>query len=814
MALRQSTGGFRHRLIFVYSVAVLALALLVLIGQAMIQRSLNELNSHRVVFTAARDQITVANELLGYSVGLKQITSRDEPTNIILAFRSALSKLETLHETWDDGRHESSLSSEDAAAVGPLISQAEDSYGRMHDVAGGLAQAINLRSTYPRDPNAQIADLASAETAYVDAMRSVYTAYEDLISRDVVRSKRVELFFALTVLMCLVLEIVFLIAPAHRATARYVERSVRADEHEARHRSELARQAAERARRAMEAQFQTLFRDSTMGVALIDDQGLIVECNAALERVLGRAANEIAGTRLDAWFGSQDMAPTAAVNTAAAVSSRSTRELRCVRADGRVAWVEVNVSPVRGPDGATTLWVGMVADVTERKLAEDQLRYDATHDTLTKLFNRRYLEHSMQHLFERAKATGRGFGLAILDLDHFKYINDSGGHSLGDAVLVEVAHRITACARSNDVVARLGGDEFAILLEDAEYLGASQSMIERLRREISAPIWIGGRVVGTNLSVGLSFWSPALQSAGDLLQAADAAVYRAKSNGRACSAVFDNQMAAQNRSRMQLATDLRFALERNQLGLVYQPIFETIEKRCVGFEALVRWSHPEVGVVSPAKFIPIAEESGLIVPIGRWVLHEACRQLAEWRKQFPSLDLKVNVNASAQQLAQPGFANEVAAAVRATGLRASALTVELTETAMIEGERLASDVISRIKALGVGVSLDDFGTGYSSLSYLKRFPVDSLKIDRSFISGEGGNLGSEAIVRMILALAGSLNISVVAEGVETEAQFRSLQTMRCNFVQGFRFSRALDVEKARALLAHTALQAPRHAAAS
>jgi diguanylate cyclase (GGDEF)-like protein len=386
----------------------------------------------------------------------------------------------------------------------------------------------------------------------------------------------------------------------------------------------------------------------------------------------------------------------------------------------------------------------------------------------------------------------------MIDLDRFKFVNDSRGHRFGDAVLAEIGRRIKDWARPNDVVARFGGDEFTALLRGPMDPATAVSLADSLQSTLSAPIVLGDLTIRTTASVGICLWSPAVQSADEMLQSADAAAYRAKANGRACSIVYDTDMASRDRIRNRIGTELRFALERHQLRVVYQPVFESRLRRCVGFEALLRWSHPELGDVSPGMFIPIAEESGLIAPIGNFVLRQAGRQLAVFRDHFASCTM--NVNVSTQQFVDPKFLTELEATLQETGLPGASFGLEITETTMLDGERLAGDLIDGIRRTGARLVLDDFGTGYSSFGYLQRLPIDALKIDQRFVKGRDDGLASPPIVRALLALSDSMNIAVVAEGVETEQQAHELSSMGCRYLQGYLLSRPLEVADAMALL--------------
>lgn len=454
---------------------------------------------------------------------------------------------------------------------------------------------------------------------------------------------------------------------------------------------------------------------------------------------------------------------------------------------------------VRDEAGRATRFVGSQTDVTDRKNLEAQLLHDTLHDVLTGLPNRALFLDRLGRSVERVKRqAGHAFAALVIDLDRFKLINEGLGHAVGDQLLRDIGSRIARCLRPEDTVARLGGDEFAVLLEEVDDASDATRVAGRIQEELHRPLDLEGQDVFTSASIGIAMSLTGYQGPEEALRDADTALSRAKTRGRGSCEVFDPRMHERAMALLRLEADLRRALEREELAVAYQPIVDLEGGRLAGFEALVRWSHPSRGPVPPQEFIALAEDTGLIVPLGQAVLKQACRQLADWSRRFgPDSVLPISVNLSARQLSQRDAAQRIRETLEETGVPGRLLHLEVTESAILEDTRGAARRLVRLKELGIRISLDDFGTGYSSLSLLHNLPVDALKIDRSFVSGLKRR---PETVRAIVALARSMDLDVVAEGVETADQRSSLAGMGCGYAQGFLFGQPLSAEEATSLL--------------
>ena len=557
-------------------------------------------------------------------------------------------------------------------------------------------------------------------------------------------------------------------------------------------------------KRRSDSRYRTVVDQAGDGIFLVDAKtGRLTEANSSLRRRLGYGADEIVGLKVEdilveTPIGLDTAAFARLTNTR---SSPRTIKQRCK--NGQLLDVEVTVSHLE-IDGRQTLCY-IAHDVSERKnieleLLRNQRRLDhlAHHDALTGLPNRLFLR---THLEEALQACGAEGGLAVmlLDLDNFKIINDSCGHNIGDELLVELARQLKKFVGPRGIVARLGGDEFVVVLRHVVAPDAAAADADAILKLLATPLRVAGRVISTSVSIGVTLCPQDAHDLDSVLRNADLAMYKAKESGRSNVQFFQPEMNTQVRHRLTMEHALREALESKQFVVHYHPLIAIATRRIVGLEALVRWEHPQLGLVPPGKFIPIAEESGLIVPIGEHILRTVCEQVVRWQDAgVPTVP--VAVNWSAIQLQRQSVVEVVQRILGETGMQPELLSLEITEGALMRNARQHAAALQVLRDSGVRIQIDDFGTGYSSLSYLRELPIDTLKIDRSFINHVGENLADQAIVSAILAMAKSLGLRVVAEGVETAAQLEMLNLHGCEVAQGFFFSRPLPAEQCRALL--------------
>ena len=564
---------------------------------------------------------------------------------------------------------------------------------------------------------------------------------------------------------------------------------------------------------------QSVFEHSALGIARLDRSARIVDVNGAFERFFGRNRVDLPGRALREFAVAEDSEAivTLVAEVGAGHSASASREIRFVRPDATIAWGSIVLS--RAGDARDDGLIAVVQDVSERKALEATLLHQAFHDSLTGLANRALFRDRIDHALERCTREPERIGVLFIDLDDFKAINDTHGHAAGDRVLQTVGAVLLNATRGCDTVSRLGGDEFAVLLErvnqDEGPEVAAQRIVNSLARPIEA---VSGQRVTVSASIGIALRDSA-ETRDELMRNADVALYEAKTRSRGRWIVYNPAMHAALVDKVSLEADLRAAIERcqlahrpglektgtyprfgdtssqTQISLAYQPIVDMTSDTITGFEALVRWSHPERGVIAPATFIPVAEESGLVMALGRWVLRTACHQASLWNSRGVEAPITVTVNLSGRQLQDEGLAFDVEAALRESGLDPSCLILEMTESVIMHESTSALARLHEVKALGVRIAIDDFGTGYSSLSHLQQFPVDILKIDRSFLQRMHQGPNDAALIRTIIALAKLLSLRTIAEGVEDCEQQEQLRTLGCDSAQGFLFGRPMSADE-------------------
>jgi diguanylate cyclase (GGDEF)-like protein/PAS domain S-box-containing protein len=594
-------------------------------------------------------------------------------------------------------------------------------------------------------------------------------------------------------------------------TIHYFMRQQEAQEAVRRGRIEAAEREAQQAARhaatlsESERRFHSAFTHASIGMALVSVDGRILQANTALAGILGHESGQ---ALIDMPF-TVLVAPSdraAVERDFARIGARELEtfnaEVSCLHAGGADLWAALHCAFFTESSSEAPCLILQLQDISARRHAEAQLNHIAFHDSLTGLPNRSRFHTMLSNALAGVRDDPqRHFAVMFLDFDRFKLINDSMGHSAGDAFLIQVSRRIQDHVRPGDVVARLGGDEFAVLLHQVGEDSAATNMAERLQQVLRQPLLIGGVSVTTSASIGITFSKLGYSTPEEVVRDADIAMYRAKAAGKARYALFDAELHTEVAQRMLIESDLRQALARGTLNVVYQPLFNITTGRLRGFEALCRWRHPERGDIEPSTFIQIAEESGLIIELTDFVLHKACKQMAQWHAIDPALaDLKLQVNLSGSDLAHSALFERVEHALASTHFNPRQLTLELTENVLMQRIEAAVITLESLRKLGVSLAIDDFGTGYSSLAYLSSLPIDSLKIDRSFVHGMRHGSKDAEIVRAIVSLGANLGKSVVAEGIESVSQLAQPRELGCEHGQGFHLSRPLTSEQAGALL--------------
>ncbi|MDP9271452.1 MAG: EAL domain-containing protein [Chloroflexota bacterium] len=546
--------------------------------------------------------------------------------------------------------------------------------------------------------------------------------------------------------------------------------------------------------------FRSLVQNSADVNMVLSADGTIVYESAAVERVLGyRVDDRLGKSALEILH--PDDVPRGQQLLADVMHSSGAQisgEFRARHADQSWRFIGAVLTNLL-EDPAVGGIVVNYRDVTERKALEVELRHQAFHDSLTGLANRALFADRLEHALTRVRRLPQPLAVLFIDLDDFKTVNDSLGHGEGDLLLIAVAERLRGGLRASDTIARMGGDEFAVLIEDPEDAEAPVEVAHRLLATLAEPFGRGGKELFVRASVGIAVSTNKRQTGDDLLRDADASMYMAKSNGKNRVEVFEPRMHTAAIARLDLKRDLERALERGEFALVYQPIMRLQTDQVTGVEALLRWHHPRQGVVAPAEFIPAAEESGLIIPLGRWVLEQACLQAKAWDSENRS-PMNMSVNVSARQIHQPGFVEEVANILEGTGLEPARLTLELTESVLMQDAEMTTATLGALKQLGVRLAIDDFGTGYSSLSYLRRFPIDELKIDQSFVATVSVGPEQSALVRSIVKLGAVLHLDTVAEGIENAGQLSELRKLGADLGQGYFFARPMNADAISTLL--------------
>jgi len=541
-----------------------------------------------------------------------------------------------------------------------------------------------------------------------------------------------------------------------------------------------------------------LIQASPLAIVSFDHDGIVKTWNKAAERIFGWEESEVIGYPIPIFMEEKDDEFYNILGLMLQGRALTDVELRRRRKDGSIIDISLSITLLYDSKGDINGGMGIFTDITERKQAEEMIKYMAYHDSLTQLPNRNLFNERLKQALADAERNKTNVAVLFIDLDRFKVINDSLGHAFGDLLLKSVSRRLQGCLRDHDTIARQGGDEFTVILHDCTEESA-KNVAERMINELANPFVLNNHEVTISPSIGISLYPSDGTNPDTLIRNADRAMYQAKDHGKNNYQFYEKDMEAQYTKRLKLENDLRKALARKEFVLYYQPQVDIHSHEVIGVEALIRWNHPENGFISPAEFIPLAEETGLIVPIGEWVLYTACLQNKAWQDAGYT-PMRMSVNLSARQFRQTDIDVLVDRVLKETGLDPKYLDLEITENMSMFDVDMTTETLQKLKRLGVNISIDDFGTGYSSLNYLKRFPIDSLKIDQSFVHDIHSDTDDAAIVKAILAMAHSLDLKVVAEGVETERQLSFLKEQKCDQAQGYFFNRPLSPEHLESML--------------
>jgi diguanylate cyclase (GGDEF)-like protein/PAS domain S-box-containing protein len=558
-----------------------------------------------------------------------------------------------------------------------------------------------------------------------------------------------------------------------------------------------------------EDKFRRAFDHAAIGMAIVSLSGEILKINRSFEQLIGFSDAELTDINFESLLPEYETASYRREVTKLFYGAAESVQIeqKLMRRNGDHAWVlwTASMIPAVADEGAQ--YIFQFQDITDKKRAERRLAFDALHDALTGLPNRTLFLEKLQVAFRNAqRASGVSFAVCSLDFDRFKLVNDSFGHSIGDKLLVEIAARLRSLIPNGDAIARLSGDEYTILIENIDDVEDAVSISESIRNSMARPFDFDECRIQSTVSIGIAPWSKHYDQPEMILRDADTALSEAKHAGRDRCEVFSSEMREASVKFLENDTDLRGAAERGEFRAFYQPIVELKTGRLAGFEALIRWEHPNRGQVSPGEFIHVAEETGLIFQIGEWMLRQTCRQLAAWqRAHVEANNLWIAVNVSAKQFMQADVEHVVSRLINETGVRADSIKLEITESAMAENLSHVASVMTKLKRLGIRLSIDDFGTGYSSLSNLHLLPLDTLKIDRSFVNHMTASTENREIIKTVASLASSLNLEIVAEGVETEEQLHQLRDLGCDYGQGFYFAPPLDAPAAEALIGFSRL---------